>query len=202
MGKKVKKANDDGTFAREIIEISIPLRKGNPKIFSKDEGCNKLNEEKVRRLKGAFDRENGTVTAANSSQLSDGAAVIVLCSGKYIKANYKTNPLLIPLCEICSFGDAAQDPVDFPTSPALAIPKAMKRMDLKMEQLDFDRDYFEINEAFAVASIANARILNLPLANVNVFGGAVGCGHPLGCSGARIIVTLVNVLKTKNGRYG
>merc|ERR1712173_331109 len=97
----------------------------------------------------------------------------------------------IPLCEICSFADAAQEPIDFPTTPSLAIPKAMKRMDLKMSDLDFDKDYFEINEAFAVASIANANLLKIPIQNVNIFGGAVGMGHPLGCSGARIVVTLV-----------
>ena len=200
--KKAKQCNDDGTFDDEIVSISVPQRKGNPKIVSKDEGCNKLNEEKLRKLKGAFDREKGTVTAANSSQLSDGAAIIILCSGKYIKENYKTNDKLVPLCEIISFADAAQEPVDFPTTPSLAIPKAMKRGSLKMEELDYTKDYFEINEAFSVAAIANAKLLNIPMQNVNVHGGAVGMGHPLGCSGARIIVTLLNVLKKKNGRYG
>eukprot|EP01083_Nonionella_stella_P009085 26330_1 len=200
--KKSKKANDDGTFANEIVSVSVPQRRGDPKIICKDEGCNKLNEDKLRKLKGAFDREKGTVTAANSSQLSDGAAIVILCSGKYIKQHFKGNDKLIPLCEIMSFADAAQEPVDFPTTPALAIPKAMKRMDLKMEQLDFGKDYFEINEAFSVAAIANAKLLKIPMDNVNVNGGAVGIGHPLGCSGARIVVTLLNVLKQKKGRYG
>ena len=184
------------------MSITVPQRKGDPKIISKDEGCNKLNEEKLKKLKGAFDRENGTVTAGNSSQLSDGAAIIILCSGKYIKENYKTNNKLIPLSEIVSFADAAQEPVDFPTTPSLAIPIAMKRANLKMEDLDYNKDYFEINEAFAVASIANAKLLNIPIDNVNIHGGAVGLGHPLGCSGARIVVTMLNILKKKQGRFG
>ena len=142
------------------------------------------------------------MTAGNSSQLSDGAAIIILCSGQYIKQKYKTNNKLIPLGEILSFADSAQDPVDFPTTPSLAIPKAMKQIDLKMTDLDYTKDYFEINEAFSVAAIANAKLLNIPLQNVNIHGGAVGMGHPLGCSGARIIVTLLNVLKKKHGRYG
>jgi len=200
--KKSKQSNDNGTFDDEIVSISVPQRKGDAKVISKDEGCNKLNEQKLRTLRGAFDKNNGTVTAGNSSQLSDGAAILILCSGKYIRENCKSNAKLIPLCELLSFADAAQEPVDFPTTPSLAIPKAMQRIDLKMEHLDFSRDYFEINEAFSVAAIANAKLLNIPIQNVNIHGGAVGLGHPLGCSGARIVVTLLNVLKKKKGRYG
>ena len=179
------------------MEIAVPQRKGDPIIVRGDEGVHKLNEDKMRKLRGAFNRDNGTVTAANSSQLSDGAAVVIVCSGKYIKEHQ-----LVPLAEIMSFADAAQDPEDFPTTPSLAIPKAMKRMNLKMEDLDFERDYFEINEAFSAAGVINAKLLKVPLENVNVHGGAVGMGHPLGCSGARIIVTLLNALKQKKGRYG
>jgi len=195
-----------------------------------------LNEPKLRNLKGAFDKENGTVTAGNASQLSDGAAIVVLASGKYLKDRYdrhingykfthndsnnnhiningndktkeaiehKENSIIYPIAEIVSYADAEQEPIVFPSTPSVAIPIALKRAKLDLHKdIDFKHDYFEINEAFAVAGVVNSRLLKIPIDNVNIFGGSVAIGHPLGCSGARILVTLCNILKKKNGRYG
>merc|ERR1712129_545484 len=149
-----------------------------------------------RSLKPAFNRKNGTVTAGNASQLSDGAAAIIVCSGEALK---RFN--LTPLVEILSTADASCAPVQFTTAPSIAIPKAMQRAGLSMSDLD-DRDYFEINETFSVVAIANANLLKIDRNRLNVYGGAVSLGHPLGCSGARIIVTLINALQSNDGRYG
>lgn len=144
-------------------------------------------------MKPAFIQQNGTVTAPNSSPLSDGGAAIVLVSARKVEELG-----LKPIAKVVSWADAAQAPAKFTTSPALAIPKALKAAGLTKEQVDF----YEINEAFSVVACANQKILGLPSEKLNVFGGAVALGHPLGCSGARIIATLINVLQTKQGKVG
>ncbi|MEO6231450.1 MAG: acetyl-CoA C-acyltransferase [Ferruginibacter sp.] len=185
-------ANNEGKFDNEIVPVEIPQRKGDPVLFSKDEEPFNVNFDKISTLKGAFKKE-GTVTAANASTLNDGAAAVLLMSKE------KANQLgLTPIARILSFADAEQAPEWFTTSPSLAVPKAIVKAGLNMEDIDF----WELNEAFAVVGIENSRRMQLDPAKVNVNGGAVSIGHPLGCSGARIIVTLINVLKQNNGRYG
>ena len=165
-------------------------------IIDKDEGCLKFDADKLRNLRPAFDRKSGSVTAGNASQLSDGAACIIVVSKGMLK---KYN--LTPLTKIIGYADAAQKPVEFTTAPSIAIPKALEMAGLNMEDV-IERDYFEINEAFSVVAVANAKLLGIPMERLNIYGGAVALGHPLGCSGARIIVTLINALKQNNGRYG
>ncbi|CAN5764794.1 acetyl-CoA C-acyltransferase [soil metagenome] len=185
-------ANNEGKFDNEIVPVEIPQRKGDPVLFSKDEEPFNVNFDKIPTLKGAFKKE-GTVTAANASTLNDGAAAVLLMSKE------KANQLgLTPIARILSFADAEQAPEWFTTTPSLAVPKAVAKAGLNMEDIDF----WELNEAFAVVGIENSRRMQLDPAKVNVNGGAVSIGHPLGCSGARIIVTLINVLKQNNGRYG
>lgn len=185
-------ANNDGKFDNEIVPVEIPQRKGDPVLFSKDEEPFNVNFDKIANLKGAFQKE-GTVTAANASTLNDGAAAVLLMSKE------KANQLgLTPIARILSFADAEQAPEWFTTSPSLAVPKAVAKAGLNMEDINF----WELNEAFAVVGIENSRRMNLDPSTVNVNGGAVSIGHPLGCSGARIIVTLINVLKQNKGRYG
>ena len=174
------------------MPVEIPQRNSNPVLISKDEEPFKVKFDKISGLKGAFVKE-GTVTAANSSTINDGAAALVLMSKE------KANELgLKPIAKILSHADAGQAPEWFTTTPSLAVPKAVAKAGLKME----DIDYWELNEAFAVVGIENSRRMKLNPAKVNVNGGAVSLGHPLGCSGARIIVTLINVLKQNKGRYG
>ena len=144
-------------------------------------------------MRPAFE-ENGTVTAPNSSPLSDGASAIILISEEYAK----THPEIQVMAEVIGYADAAQEPEKFTTSPALAIPKALKHAGVSIDQVDL----FEINEAFSVVAVANMKLLGLSSDKVNVFGGAVALGHPLGCSGARIVVTLMNALKKKGGKIG
>ena len=190
--KRSQAAATSGKFDAEIVPVEIPQRKGEPVLFSKDEEPFKVNFEKIPELKGAFVKE-GTVTAANSSTMNDGAAALVLMSRE------KAEVLgLKPIAKIISYADAEQAPEWFTTTPAVAMPKAVAKAGLKME----DIDYWEINEAFAVVGIENSRRMKLDPAKVNVNGGAVSLGHPLGCSGARIIVTLINILKQNNARYG
>jgi len=190
--KRSLAAVDAGKFENEIIPVEIPQRKGNPILFSKDEEPFNVKFDKIPELKGAFIKE-GTVTAANSSTMNDGAAALVLMSKeKAMELGLK------PIAKILAHADAEQAPEWFTTSPSLAIPKAVAKAGLKME----DIDYWELNEAFAVVGIENSRRMKLDPAKVNVNGGAVSLGHPLGCSGARIIVTLINVLKQNNARYG
>lgn len=190
--KRSMAAVEKGKFDEEIVPVQIPQRKGDPVIFSKDEEPFKVKFDKVASLKSAFQKD-GTVTAANASTMNDGAAALVLMSKE------KAEELgLKPIARILSYADASQAPEWFTTAPALAVPKAVAKAGLKME----DIEYWELNEAFAVVGIENSRRMKLDPAKVNVNGGAVSLGHPLGCSGARIIVTLINVLKQNNARYG
>jgi acetyl-CoA C-acetyltransferase len=186
------KAWESGKFDNEIVPVSVPQRKGDPIIISKDEEFTNVKLDKIASLNAVFTKD-GTVTAANASTINDGAAAVVLMSEeKAISLGLK------PLAYISGYADAAQEPKWFTTSPALALPKAVKKAGLSIE----DVDYFEFNEAFAVVGLANAKILNLDNDKVNVNGGAVSLGHPLGCSGVRIIVTLLNVLEQNNSKIG
>jgi acetyl-CoA C-acetyltransferase len=186
------KAWEAGKFDNEIVPVAVPQRRGEPIIVSKDEEYTNVKLDKIPSLSAVFTKE-GTVTAANASTINDGAAAMILMSEE------KALSLgLRPLAYIKGYADAAQEPKWFTTSPAKAIPKALEKASLSVK----DVDYFEFNEAFAVVGLANSKILGLSDANVNVNGGAVSLGHPLGCSGARIIVTLLNVLEQNKGKIG
>lgn len=186
------KAWEDGKFENEIIPVAVAQRKGEPIIVSKDEEFTDVKLDKIPSLNAVFTKD-GTVTAANASTINDGAAAMILMSEeKAISLGLK------PLAYIKSYADAAQEPKWFTTTPAIAINKALKKVDLPIDAVD----YFEFNEAFAVVGLANTKILGLEDSKVNVNGGAVSLGHPLGCSGARIIVTLLNVLEQNNGKIG
>ncbi|THU32474.1 acetyl-CoA C-acyltransferase [Niastella caeni] len=190
--KRSQAAWAEGKFAEEVIPVEIPQRKGDPIKFFKDEEPFNVKFDKIPELKPAFQKE-GTVTAANASTMNDGAAALVLMSKE------KAEELgLKPIAKIISYADAEQAPEWFTTTPALAVPKAVAKAGLKMSDINF----WELNEAFAVVGIENTKRMKLDAAKVNVHGGAVSLGHPLGCSGARIIVTLINVLKQNNGKYG
>ena len=185
-------AINKGYFDAEIIPVSIPQKKGDPILFSKDEEAFNVQFDKIPNLKPAFQKE-GTVTAANASTMNDGAAALVLMSKE------KADELGIkPIAIIRSYADAAQAPEWFTTAPAIAVPKAVAKAGLTMDQVDF----IELNEAFSVVGIANTQLMQLDTAKVNVHGGAVALGHALGCSGARIIVTLIQVLKQHGGKIG
>lgn len=186
------KAWSAGKFNNEIVPVEIPQRRGEPIIFSHDEEYTTVKLDKIPTLNAVFTKD-GTVTAANASTINDGAAALVLMSEeKAIAMGLK------PLAYIKSYADAAQEPKWFTTSPAKALPKALEKAGLSIADVDF----FEFNEAFAVVGLANAKILGLDNDKVNVNGGAVSLGHPLGCSGARIIVTLINVLEQNNAKLG
>ncbi|XP_055802179.1 acetyl-CoA acetyltransferase, cytosolic 1 [Solanum dulcamara] len=186
-------AQRNGAFAWEIVPVEISGGRGRPSsIVDKDEGLIKFDASKLRKLRPSF-KENGSVTAGNASIISDGAAALVLVSGqKALELGLQV------IGRIRGFADAAQAPELFPTAPALAIPKAIKNSGLESSQIE----YYEINEAFSVVALANQRLLNLNSGKLNAHGGAVSLGHPLGCSGARILVTLLGVLKQKNGKFG
>jgi acetyl-CoA C-acetyltransferase len=186
------KAWETGKFDNEIVPVAVPQRKGNPIIVSKDEEFTNVTLDKIPSLNAVFTKD-GTATAANSSTINDGAAALILMSEEKAMALG-----LKPLAYIRSYADAAQEPKWFTTTPAIAIKKAIKKAGLSIK----DVDYFEFNEAFAVVGLANSKILGLNDLKVNVNGGAVSLGHPLGCSGARIIVTLLNVLEQNNGKFG
>jgi len=190
--KRSQAAIQSGKFDSEIVAVPIPQRKGDPILFDKDEEPFNVKFDKIPELKGAFVKD-GTVTAANASTMNDGAAALVLISGEKMKELGLT-----PLAKIASFADAEQEPLWFTTAPSLAAPKAVAKAGLTIA----DIDYWELNEAFAVVGIENTKRMQLDPAKVNVNGGAVSLGHPLGCSGARVIVTLINVLKQNNGKYG
>jgi acetyl-CoA C-acetyltransferase len=190
--RRAQAAWADGHFADEVIPVAIPQKKGEAVMFDKDEEPFNVKFDKIAALRPSFQKD-GTVTAANASTLNDGAAALLLMSEAQVKASN-----LQPLARIVSFADAEQAPEWFTTSPSLAVPKAVQKAGLKMNDIDF----WELNEAFAVVGIENTRRMQLDPSKVNVHGGAVSIGHPLGCSGARIIVTLLNVLKQHNGRYG
>jgi acetyl-CoA C-acetyltransferase len=190
--KRSQAAWENGKFENEVVPVEIPSRKGDPVIVSKDEEPWNVKFDKIASLKPAFGKE-GTVTAANASTMNDGAAALVLMSKE------KAQELGIkPLAVIRGYADAEQEPTWFTTTPSIAVPVAVKRAGLTMA----DIDYIELNEAFSVVGIVNTKKMELDPAKVNVNGGAVSLGHPLGCSGARIIVTLVNILQQNNGKYG
>ncbi|HEY0058057.1 MAG TPA: acetyl-CoA C-acyltransferase [Flavisolibacter sp.] len=190
--KRSQAAWESGKFADEVVPVSIPSKKGDPVIVSKDEEPWNVKFDKIAGLRPAFGKE-GTVTAANASTMNDGAAAVVLMSRE------KADELGIkPLAILRGYADAEQEPALFTTTPSIAVPVAVKRAGLEMKDIDF----VELNEAFSVVGIVNTKMMNLDTAKVNVNGGAVSLGHPLGCSGARIIVTLVNVLRQNSGRYG
>ncbi len=189
---RAEKATKAGFFRDEIVPVNVPQRKGNPLKVEEDEEFKNVDFEKIPNLKPVFDKE-GTVTAANASTINDGASAMVLVNKNILK-----ELKLEPIARIVSFADASQEPLWFTTTPSLAIPKALKNAKLKPT----DIDYYEINEAFSVVAIANNKLLELDPERVNVFGGAVSLGHPLGCSGARISTTLVNVLHKKKSKYG
>lgn len=191
--KRASKASEEGKFKDEIISVEIPQRKGDPIIFSEDEEFKKVNFEKMPSLATVFQKENGTITAANASPINDGASALILMSREKMEAlNLK------PLAKIISYADAAHEPEFFTTAPSIALPKALAKANLKISDIDF----FELNEAFSVVGLANIKILGLDAAKVNVNGGAVSLGHPLGNSGSRILVTLINVLKQNGGKLG
>ena len=182
----------EGKFNAEIVPVEVPQRKGDPLIIMEDEEYKNVKMEKIPSLRPVFNKD-GTVTAANASTLNDGAAALVLMSKE------KTKELnLKPLATIKGYADAALEPEWFTIAPAKAIPKAIAKADTNLDSID----YFEFNEAFSVVGLANTKLLGLDPKKVNVNGGAVSLGHPLGCSGARIIVTLINVLKQNNGKLG
>lgn len=189
---RAKIAWDTHKFKKEIAPVSIPQRKGEPILFDQDEEYTQVKFDKIPQLRPVFQKE-GTVTAANASTLNDGAAAILLVSKKALE-QYQ----LTPIAKIISFGDAAQAPELFTTAPSLAIPIALKRANKSIEDIDL----FEINEAFSVVSLANAKLLHLDSSKTNIYGGAVSLGHPLGCSGARIVSTLLTALGEEQKTLG
>ena len=190
--KRSEAAWKSGHFNKEIVPIELPQRKGDPLLFKEDEEYRNVKFEKIPELKAAFTKE-GTVTAANASTMNDGAAALVLVSRE------KAEELgLKPLARIRGYADAEQAPEWFTTSPSIAVPLAVKKAGLKMA----DVEYAEVNEAFSVVGIVNTRLLKLDPAKTNVHGGAVSLGHPLGASGARIIVTLLHILQQYNAKIG
>ncbi|MFY8019859.1 MAG: acetyl-CoA C-acyltransferase [Bacteroidia bacterium] len=189
---RAQNAYAKNAFADEIIPVSIPVRGKDPIVVSVDEEYTKVNFDKLKTLKPAFEKE-GTITAANASKLNDGSSAMVLMSEE------KMNELgLKPLAKIIGFADAAQAPEWFTTTPALAIPKALKMAGIELKDVDF----FELNEAFSVVGLVNNKLLGLDDKKVNVYGGAVALGHPIGSSGARIVGTLATILNKEGGRYG
>lgn len=190
--KRSKAAWDAGKFNDEIVPVSVPQRKGDPILVNQDEEYKNVFLDKIPTLRPAFDKD-GSVTAANASTLNDGASALILMSKEKMESLG-----LKPLAKIVSYADAAQDSEWFTTSPSLALPKALKKANLTVA----DIDYWELNQAFAVVGLANMKELGLNLEKVDVNGGAVSLGHPLGNSGSRIVVTLINVLKQNNGKLG
>lgn len=190
--KRSENAWKTGKFDNEVVPVQVPQRKGEPFIIKEDEEFKNVKFEKIPSLRSAFTKD-GTVTAANASTINDGAGAVLLMSEK------KAQELnLKPIAEIISYADAAQEPEWFTTTPAKALPKALDKASMSIN----DVDYFELNEAFSVVGLANMKLLNLSDDRVNVNGGAVSLGHPLGCSGVRILITLINVLKQNNGKIG
>ncbi|NNL02330.1 MAG: acetyl-CoA C-acyltransferase [Eudoraea sp.] len=181
-----------GKFSKEVVPVEVPQRRGEPIIVNEDEEFKNVKLDKIPALRAAFTKD-GTVTAANASTINDGAAALVLMSAEKAKEMG-----LKPIASIKSYADAAQEPMWFTTAPAKALPKAIAKAGIKIEEVD----YFEFNEAFAVVGLANMKLLKLEDKNVNLNGGAVSLGHPLGCSGARIIITLLSVLEQNNGKIG
>ena len=190
--ERAAKAWKEGRFEDEVFPVEIPQRKGDPVIFDEDEEYKNVKFEKIPSLRPVFTAD-GTVTAANASTINDGGAALIITTRRKAEALG-----LKPLAKIVSYADAAQDPKWFTTAPAKAVPKALDKAGLRIEDIDF----FEVNEAFSVVALVNEKLMNLPHDRTNVHGGAVSLGHPLGVSGARIIMALVNILKQYGGRYG
>ena len=190
--QRAAKAWTAGNFNEEIVPVAVPQRRGEDIIVSEDEEYKNVKLEKIPQLRAVFNKE-GTVTAANASTLNDGASALILMSKE------KAEELQIkPIAKVVSYADAAQEPKWFTTAPAKAVPKALAKANL----IAGDIDYWELNQAFSVVGLVNTKLLGLDPAKVDVNGGAVALGHPLGSSGSRIIVTLINVLKQNNGRFG
>ncbi|HUH27801.1 acetyl-CoA C-acyltransferase [Gelidibacter sp.] len=190
--KRSAAAWDSGKFDNEVVPVEVPQRRGEPVVVSKDEEYTNVMMDKIPSLRPAFTKD-GTVTAANASTINDGAGAVVLMSKE------KADELgLKPLAIIKGYADAAQEPKWFTTAPAKALPKALDKAGISID----DVDYFEFNEAFSIVGLANMKLLGLNDSNVNVNGGAVSLGHPLGCSGVRIIITLLNVLEQNNAKIG
>ena len=190
--KRSTKAWNEGKFDSEVVPVSVPQRRGEPIIVDRDEEFMNVRLEKIPTLRAAFTK-NGTVTAANASSINDGAAALILMSRD------KAEELkLTPLATIKGYADAAKEPEWFTVAPSKALPKALAKAGVDISEVDF----FEFNEAFSVVGLANIKLLGLKDSNVNVNGGAVSLGHPLGCSGARIVVTLLSVLEQNNGKIG
>ncbi len=186
------KAWSEGKFANEVVPVPVPQRRGEPVMITEDEEYKNVKMEKIPALRPAFSKD-GTVTAANASTINDGAgAVVVMSAEKAAELGLK------PLVKIKSYADAAQEPKWFTTAPAKALPKAIEKAGITLDDVDF----FEFNEAFSVVGLANMKILGLNDSNTNVNGGAVSLGHPLGCSGVRILITLMNVLEQNNAKTG
>lgn len=186
------KAWSEGKFANEVVSVEVPQRRGEPVVVSEDEEYKNVRMEKISSLRPAFTKD-GTVTAANASTINDGAGAVVLMSAE------KAEELgLTPLATIKSYADAAQEPKWFTTAPAKALPKALDKAGITID----DVDYFELNEAFSVVGLANMKILGIDDTKTNVNGGAVSLGHPLGCSGVRILITLLSVLEQNNAKIG
>lgn len=190
--KRAAQAWSEGRFAEEVVPVAVPQRKGEPVMVTEDEEYKNVFMEKIPGLRPAFD-PNGTITAANASTLNDGASALILASEEAVE-KYG----LKPIAKIVSYADAAREPEWFTTAPALAVPKALAKAGLETNQID----YWELNQAFSVVGIANAKILGLDPEKVDVNGGAVALGHPLGNSGSRILVTLLHVLKQRNAKLG
>ncbi|KAK7984856.1 acetyl-CoA acetyltransferase [Apiospora saccharicola] len=191
---RAQKATADGMFKTEIVPVEVSGGRGKPPVqVTTDEEVKNLNPEKLKTVRPVFKPKDGTVTAANAAPLNDGASALVLMSEAKVKELG-----IKPIAKILGWGDAAQDPERFTTAPALAIPKAIKHAGLT----DKDVDYYEINEAFSVVALANMKLLGLSADKVNVFGGSVAIGHPLGGSGARIVTTLTTVLREKKAKIG
>ena len=190
--QRAAKAWTAGNFDEEIVPVAVPQRRGEDIMVSEDEEYKNVKLEKIPQLRAVFNKE-GTVTAANASTLNDGASALVLMSKE------KAEELHIkPIAKVVSYADAAQEPKWFTTAPAKAVPKALAKANLSTEEIDF----WELNQAFSVVGLVNTKLLGLDPTKVDVNGGAVALGHPLGSSGSRIIVTLINVLKQNNGRFG
>ncbi|UAB80661.1 acetyl-CoA C-acyltransferase [Marixanthomonas sp. SCSIO 43207] len=190
--KRSARAWEEGKFDDEVVPVEVPQRRGEPIMVTQDEEFKNVKMEKITSLRPAFSKD-GTVTAANASTINDGAGAVVLMSADKAKELGLT-----PLATIKSYADAAQEPKWFTTAPAKALPKALDKAGITKDQVD----YFEFNEAFSVVGLANMKILDLDSSNVNVNGGAVSLGHPLGCSGVRILITLLNVLKQNDAKVG
>ena len=190
--RRAAAAWESGAMKNEVVPVAVPQRRGEDIIIAEDEEYTNVKLDKIPQLRPAFSKE-GTVTAANASTINDGAAALVLMSEEKAKALGIT-----PLATLLSYADAAQEPQWFTTAPAKALPKALAKANLSQEEIEL----FEFNEAFSVVGLANLKLLGLAAEKVNVHGGAVSLGHPLGCSGARIVVTLLNALEKQNKTLG